>query len=138
MTTRFVDSHYLLALLNSRDQDHAAAVKWSRGRETRLVTTVWILVEVADALSRTSSRLGAAKFLRSFQDEPFVEVVAPTLQQFDEALHFYEQRPDKEWSLTDCISFQLMTQRGIVEALTADRHFEQAGFRALLREDAGP
>jgi predicted nucleic acid-binding protein len=135
MTTRFVDSHYLLALLNSRDQDHAAAVKWSRGRSTRLVTTAWILDEVADALSHAASRLRAARFLRSFQEDPFVEVVAPTLEQFNDALGFYERRADKAWSLTDCISFQVMTQRGIVDALTADHHFEQAGFHALLRED---
>lgn len=134
MTTRFVDAHYLLALLNSRDQDHAKAVKWSRGRGTRLVTTAWILVEVADALSPASSRLRAARFLRAFQEDSFVEVVTPTLRQFDDALRFYERRPDKDWSLTDCISFQLMTERGIVDALTADHHFEQAGFRALLRE----
>jgi predicted nucleic acid-binding protein len=61
--------------------------------------------------------------------------VAPTLEQFNDALGFYERRADKAWSLTDCISFQVMTQRGIVDALTADHHFEQAGFHALLRED---
>jgi uncharacterized protein len=132
MTARFVDSHYLLALLNSRDKEHAVAVQWSQGRVGTLVTTTWILVEVADALSGVSSRLRAAHFLRAFQRAPFVEVVAPTQEQFERALDLYEQRPDKEWSLTDCLSINLMQDRGITEALTADRHFEQAGFRALL------
>ena len=136
MTVRFVDAHYLLALLNVRDQDHAEAVKQSQGRVGQLVTTTWILVEVADALSAVGSRLRAARFLRGFQAEAFVEVVAPTQKQFAEALDLYEQRPDKEWSLTDCISFGLMRERGLIEALTADHHFEQAGFRALLRQNA--
>ncbi len=132
MTSRFVDSHYLPALLNSRDQDHAAAVQWSQGRVGRLVTTTWVLVEVADALSGVKSRLRAAHFLQMFQRAAFVEVAAPTQEQFQRALDLYQQRPDKDWSLTDCVSFNLMNERGITEALTADRHFEQAGFRALL------
>lgn len=133
MTPRFVDSHYLLALLNVRDQDHAAAVEQSQGAVSQLVTTTWILVEVADALSAVSSRTRAATFLRGFRSQPFVEVLAPTQQQFDDALILYEQRQDKDWSLTDCISFGVMTARGLADALTADHHFEQAGFRALLR-----
>jgi uncharacterized protein len=134
MTARFVDSHYLLALLNVRDQDHAAAVQQSHGAVSQLVTTTWILVEVADALSAVSSRTRAAKFLRGFRSQPFVEVLAPTQQQFDDALVLYEQRPDKGWSLTDCISFGVMKELGLADALTADHHFAQAGFRALLRQ----
>ncbi len=69
--------------------------------------------------------------------DPFdlaVEVVPPTHEQFQRALDRYEMRPDKDWSLTDCLSFLLMEERGIADALTADHHFEQAGFRALMRE----
>jgi predicted nucleic acid-binding protein len=99
-----------------------------------LVTTTWILVEVADALSSVSSRTrAAAQFLCGFQAQPYVEVVAPTHQQFIDGPALYEQRPDKDWSLTDCIPFRLMEQRGVVEALTGDHHFEQAGFGAFLR-----
>ena len=50
----------------------------------------------------------------------------------DTAMH--KERSDKSWSLTDCISFVVMGEHGITDALTGDRHFEQAGFRALLRE----
>jgi predicted nucleic acid-binding protein len=133
MTVQFVDTHYLLALVNSGDQDHAAAVERSRGRVGRLVTTTWVLVEFADALSAVDARIRAARFVRGFESEAFVEVAPPTRVQFQQALARYEQRPDKDWSLTDCLSFLLMEERGITDALTADHHFEQAGFRALLR-----
>jgi predicted nucleic acid-binding protein len=134
MIVQFVDTHYLLALVNYTDKDHVAAVERSRGRIGGLVTTTWVLVEFADALSAMDWRTRAARFIRGFEAEPYVEVVPPTRQQFQQALARYEQRPDKDWSLTDCISFLLMEERGIAEALTADHHFEQAGFRALLRE----
>lgn len=134
MIVQFVDTYYLLALVNFSDKDHIAAIERSRGRVGRLVTTTWVLVEFADALSAVDSRIRAARFIRGFEAEEFVEVVAPTLEQFHQALDRYERRPDKEWSLTDCISFLLMEERGIAEALTADHHFEQAGFRALMRE----
>jgi predicted nucleic acid-binding protein len=134
MTFQFVDTHYLLALVNSTDKDHIAAIERSRGRVGRLLTTTWVLVEFADALSAVDWRIRAARFIRGFEAEAFVEVVPPTRVQFQQALVRYEQRPDKDWSLTDCISFLVMEERGVTDALTADHHFEQAGFRALLRE----
>jgi predicted nucleic acid-binding protein len=135
MTLQFVDTYYLLALVNLKDKGHDAAVRYSQGTAGGLITTTWVLVEFADALSAVDSRMNAARFIRGFLAQPFVEVVPPTNGQFQLALERYEQRRDKDWSLTDCISFLLMEERGIVEALTADRHFEQAGFRALLREE---
>lgn len=134
MIAQFVDTHYLLALVNTSDKDHVAAVQRSQGRVGRLVTTTWVLVEFADALSAVDSRARAARFIRGFDAEAFVEEVPPSRTQFQQALERYEQRLDKDWSLTDCLSFLLMEERGITEALTADHHFEQAGFRALLRE----
>ena len=134
MTFQFVDTHYLLALVKSKDKAHFTALRHSQGRANGLVTTTWILVEFADALSTVTTRSSAARFIRGFQAEPFVDVVPPTRQQFEGALDRYEQRLDKDWSITDCLSFLLMEERGIIEALTADHHFEQAGFRALLRE----
>jgi uncharacterized protein len=134
MTVQFVDTHYLLALINSSEKDHAAAVKHSRGHVGGLVTTTWVLVEFADALSAVNSRVRAVRFIRGFQAEPYVEIVPSSNDGFALALDRYEQRGDKDWSLTDCLSFLLMEERGIQEALTADHHFEQAGFRALMRE----
>jgi hypothetical protein len=121
-------------LVNTKDKDHDAALRHSQGSTLTLVTTSWVLAEFADALAASHSRVSAARFIRGFQSESFVEVVPPTRAEFERALQRYEQRPDKECSLTDCVSFLLMEDRGITEALTADHHFEQAGFRALMRE----
>lgn len=134
MTVQFVDTYYLLALVNAKDKGHNAALRHSQGRALGLVTTTWVLVEFADALSAVDSRTRAAQFIRGFQAEPFVDVVPPTREQFERALDRYEKRPDKDWSLTDCLSFLLMEDRGITDALTADHHYEQAGFRVLMRE----
>jgi predicted nucleic acid-binding protein len=60
-------------------------------------------------------------------------IVPPETKLFDQGIEFYQCRPDKAWSLTDCLSFVVMTDLGISEALTGDHHFEQAGFRALLK-----
>jgi len=134
MKLQFVDTYYLLALVNTKDKGHDAALRHSQGRTSGLVTTTWVLVEFADALSAVSSRSSAARFIRGLSAEPFVEVTPPSQEQFERALDLYENRPGKEWSLTDCLSFLLMEERGISEALTADHHFEQAGFQALLRQ----
>lgn len=60
-------------------------------------------------------------------------MIPQSSEQFDAALDLYSQRHDKTWGLTDCVSFCIMSERGIQEALAYDHHFEQAGFRPLLR-----
>lgn len=134
MTVRFVDTYYLIALVNTKDKGHKAALQLSRGQAQRLLMTTWVIVEFADALSAISTREKAATFVRQLLSRRDVEIVPPSRQQFERAFEFYEQRPDKNWSLTDCMSFQLMKDRGVTEALTADHHFEQAGFQALMRQ----
>lgn len=71
--------------------------------------------------------------LKHLKSDPLIEIVPPTLALFDMGLALYADRPDKQWSLTDCISFVVMRQHGLSEALTGDHHFEQAGYRAMLR-----
>lgn len=131
--THFIDTYYFLALVNTKDSGHAAARRYRASSVGHLVTTTWILVEFADALSAVSSRRQAARFVRGVLADPSIEVLEPTNAQFLEALMLYESRLDKEWSLTDCISFTVMENRGIRDALTQDRHFEQRGFNALLK-----
>jgi predicted nucleic acid-binding protein len=72
------------------------------------------------------------EFHRELRHDPKVMILPSDNQLFQKGVHLYASRPDKEWSLTDCISFVVMTQQRLTEALTGDRHFEQAGFRALL------
>jgi uncharacterized protein len=128
----FADSFYLLALFNGRDAAHPRAVAASKEIQGTLVTTDWILVETADALSDSANRTRFAKFFDDLRRSPRVDIEPASRALFDAGWDLYRKRPDKDWSLTDCISFVVMQNRGITNALTADHHFDQAGFCALL------
>jgi predicted nucleic acid-binding protein len=133
MSAVFADSFYFLARLNRDDAAHKQAVRLGT-QETRLiVTTAWVLTEVADAMSSPANRPAFLGLLTVLQSAPDAKVIPATAQLFDRGVQFYAERPDKEWSLTDCISFVVMTDENISDVLTGDHHFEQAGFRALLR-----
>lgn len=128
----FADTFYFLALLNERDEQHGDAVAWRSGSRAPVITTTWVLVEVLDAISTTNARATTAWFVSRLFTERSVEVVDDA-DLFSEGLRLYTQREDKGWSVTDCISFVVMKRRRLTHALTADRHFTQAGFKALLR-----
>jgi predicted nucleic acid-binding protein len=133
----FVDTAYLLALSNLRDQWRPQAEHWEwRMSASRrpLVSTAYVLTEVADALASPRTRQLATSLIHVLLNSPLVEVIPASSTLLQAALVLYAQRPDKYWSLTDCTSFVAMGQRGMGEALTADQHFRQAGFRALLLE----
>lgn len=89
-------------------------------------------MEVADALSAPANRQAVVDLLDILKHSEDVQIVSPSQEHFDAGFELFRNRPDKYWSLTDCISFEVMREFGISEALTGDRHFEQAGFRALL------
>ncbi len=133
MKAIFADTFHFLALLNERDEAHAAAEDASRDFTGRLVTTAWVLTEVADALSARPKRAGFLRLLDRLRRNPRAVIVPPTQDLFERGLALYAERPDKDWPLTDCISFAVMRDMNITEALTGDRHFEQAGFEALLK-----
>jgi predicted nucleic acid-binding protein len=134
----FLDTAYIFALVNTRDQWHGLAVEWQQkleGEQRPLLTTELILVEIADGLSAIKFRAQASQIIAALQSSPHVEIVPFTSQLLADALTLYEQRQDKDWGLTDCASFVVMRARGIVEALTVDEHFQQAGFQTLSRRD---
>ena len=136
----FIDSSYLFALINKRDQWHATAARWRTrvvAAGLRRVTAQFDLVEFADGLAETPFRSQAAAAVAALQESAIVEIV-PTGTLFDAAFALYRARPDKAWSLTDCASFVAMRERGLSAALTSDRHFRQAGFVALMLEDPEP
>lgn len=87
----------------------------------------------ADALTKSGQRGGFIQTIRVLRRNPMVTILPPTPKLFEAGIELYESRPDKDWSLTDCISFVVMAEREITEALTGDQHFEQAGLKALLR-----
>lgn len=121
--------------MNPRDPLHDRAMQVSRNLgQMRILTSEMVLDELLAALSQTSIRNAAIRGVESIYANPNVEVVPQTSIQFREAFVLFKSRLDKEWSLTDCASFELMKTRGVADALAHDHHFEQAGFKALLRE----
>ncbi len=133
MKAVFADAFYFVALLNRADQHHSKATAAARDLRNNLVTTEWVLAEVADALAASASRRLAASFIRDLSQDPKVKIIPATTDLFQRGLQLYEKRPDKQWSLTDCISFVTMKDENLADALTGDEHFAQAGFKALLR-----
>lgn len=130
----FADSFYYLSLINADDASHDLAIAWSRELFRPVVTTAWVITEVADGLAAPRWRAAFLTFFGELQLDPELTILPPTKDLFDQGLELYARRRDKDWSLTDCISFVVMKQYGITEALTGDHHFEQAGFTALLTE----
>ena len=133
MSPIFADSAYYLALLLKSDQTHARAVEVTQTLETSLVRTVWILTEVANSLSAAKFRTAVISLVDHLQADDSVRIIPADDETFSQGLNLYRTRSDKDWSLTDCISFVVMKREGITEALTTDRHFEQAGYTTLLR-----
>ena len=131
MSALFADTFFFLALLNDRDAAHAKALQFEG--IAPLVTTGWVLMEVGDALSAPENRRAFLRLLALLQESSDVRIVPLSDELFARGVELFRQRLDKEWSLTDCISFVVMSDDGIVSALTGDHHFEQAGFRALLK-----
>ena len=134
MKTVFADTVYFLALLNTADQLHSQARALSLSPPGLLLTTEFVLAEVGDALSRPENRLRFARLLQLLRTQADVEVVPASSGLFRQGCDLHARRPDKEWSLTDCISFVVMQQRRIAEALTTDHHFQQSGFQLLMRQ----
>lgn len=133
MKAVFADSSYYLALVNGDDELNAAALRVTAGLTERIVTTDWVLAEVADALCRPKLRNLAVELIRDLQADELVTIVPATHRLFETGLDLFSSRGDKGWSLTDCISFVVMQKYRLRDALTADKHFEQAGFRVLMK-----
>ena len=133
MKSVFADTFYFLALLNERDAAHKRAVAASRAAGLVLVTTEFVLMEMADALCRPPQRDEVLALYNVVETDPAFRLVRASSELIQRGRKLYRERTDKEWPLTDCISFVAMQEHGLAEALTADHHFEQAGFKALLK-----
>ena len=132
MSKVFADTFYFLALLNKNDEAHARALQYSAQIE-QLVTTEWVLTELADGLASSRHRSMFTQTRQELLADADVQVIPLDMQLHEEGIRLYASRADKEWSLTDCTSFVVMQREGVAEALTGDHHFEQAGFVALLK-----
>ncbi len=133
MRAVFADTFYFLALLNRRDPAHARAIAASQADDLAILTTEFVLLELADALSKPPQREELRAVFALIDASANCKVIPAGSELLRRGLARYLERADKEWQLTDCISFVVMEDEGIQDALTGDRHFEQAGFRALLK-----
>lgn len=129
----FVDTLFIVALINQRDAYHAKALEIADLYESAsLLTTDAVLLEVGNALAR-NFKSQAIEVIDDFLSSAEVEIVRLTPQIFGRAYSLYKQYEDKEWGLVDCISFVVMRDASVDSALTFDQHFVQAGFQALMR-----
>jgi len=133
MRTTFVDTVFYVAFVSRRDALHTAAIATSNKIRGRLLTTEYVLLEVGNWFCEASCKLLFLSLLGDLRRDPRTTILPASQDLFDAGVSLYSQRRDKNWSLTDCISFAVMQQHGLTDALTADRHFEQAGFSLLLK-----
>ena len=136
MNPAFLDTSGLIALTDTDDYWHSQAVEvWKDlvQRKRRLVTTSVVLIELADGLAKVNFRSIAYQLRKALKSAQNVEIV-----QVDERLEktgwqLFRERTDKDWGMTDCVSFTLMTERGLTDVFGLDHHFEQAGFNLLIK-----
>ncbi|MBM4305292.1 MAG: PIN domain-containing protein [Deltaproteobacteria bacterium] len=132
----FVDTSAWLALVNKSDAAHQKAKKVRDALlkdHIQFVVTNYVMVEIANALCRIPHRETAVKLINFIEMTENIQIVEIDKEIYKEAWRVYSTYLDKEWSLTDCTSFEVMRARRITEAFTTDKHFEQAGFDVLIK-----
>jgi uncharacterized protein len=128
----FADTFFFLASINPADAAHRRALTFSNNYNGPLITTAWVVTEIADALAHRENRRVFQNLYSAISTDPRIDIIAPDPDLYDRGLALFFERSDKNWSLTDCISFVVMKDRGISEAATGDHHFVQAGFQLAL------
>lgn len=135
----FIDTGYLVALLNRRDALHGQAKLLAarfRDRDRSVATTDGVLLEFANFFSKSPLRSACADAIRKMRAAPGFKIEQLTPKLMDRAVTRYAAHHDKHWSLTDCVSMEVMLEHGLRDAATPDHHFAQAGFRVLMKVDA--
>ena len=136
MSRIFLDTSYAVALVSPKDRHHSRAVEMARHLErrgSRMVTTRAVILEIGNSLAEKAHRPHGVDLLELLEGDPRVEIVPLSEELCRRGFELFRKRADKDWGLIDCLSFVVMAERRLQESLTTDRHFEQAGFRALLR-----
>ena len=134
MTPIFADTSFYAACLSPRDSHHAEALALAAKNTSTIITTEFVFVELANLFSKLARRSAAIRLIHQVRSDSDTLIVPVSSELLQRGFELYSRRPDKEWSLTDCISFVVMEEHGVTEALTSDSDFEQAGFVALLRK----
>lgn len=132
----FLDSAYVIALDQATDAHHDKALELAvslREGKTLATTTRAVLLEIGNYLARGTARRRAEGLINSLESSRYVEVLSLSDELAFKGWTLFCQRHDKNWSWTDCISFIVMREPSLEQALTSDQHFEQASFTAMLR-----
>jgi predicted nucleic acid-binding protein len=133
MSAVFADTSFFVAYLNPRDLSHDLAHEYMTTFSEEIVTTAWVLAELGNYLAEGKNRRLFVPLVEQFRADWRSHIIPPSSKFFDRAMALYGKRPNKHWSFTDCASFIAMSRQDLTEALTGDHHFEQAGFKALLK-----
>lgn len=134
----FLDTSFAIALSFVTDRYHNKAKELTENLKQMnigLVTTRAIIIEILNALSKERYRKAAINLINSLETDPNVKIISITNDLYYRAFELYKMRADKEWGLTDCISFVVMEDYCLTESLTSDKHFQQAGFGSLLLQN---
>ena len=123
----FIDASYLVALAVRADALHGVAADWSRRAKGPFLTTEYVLIEFMNGLSAPKLRFRAHQLLAAVTRNESIRIIPASDAAFRDGVTLHAARSDKSWSLTDCISFNVMRADNVRDALTHDRHFEQAG-----------
>jgi uncharacterized protein len=132
MTAVFADASFYIAWMNPQDEFHSEADRLAENYFGEIFTSEYVLMEVGNWLSRAKDKSFFVRLLDYLKEDLQTTIIPAFPELFQEGFRLFSQRADKDWSMTDCISFYLMKERGIYEAFASDHHFEQAGYRILL------
>jgi predicted nucleic acid-binding protein len=132
MKAVFADASFYIAWMNPRDEFHTEADRLAENYFGEIFTSEYVLIEVGNWLSRATDKSFFVQLLDYLKEDPQTRIIPASPELFREGFWLFSQRTDKDWSMTDCISFYLMKEKGIQEAFSSDHHFEQAGYRILL------
>ena len=135
MSIIFLDTSYLIALINKKDELHKVAVDAAKQFHGLFLTTQLIFVEVANSLCLPSQRPLAISIIEEIQNDPLTTIVPLSADRFKNAFSLFKRRPDKSWGMIDCFSFIAMDEFNVKQALTFDEHFRQAGYGIPLLKD---
>jgi predicted nucleic acid-binding protein len=136
MSRVFLDTSYAVALATPKDEHHRQALALNADIQrsgTRVLTTRAVLLEIGNSMAKRWHRASGATLLRLFEADPRIEIVPLSEDLYRRGFEMFAQRRDKDWGLVDCVSFVTMQDYRIFDSLTTDEHFDQAGFRALMR-----
>lgn len=136
MNKVFLDAAYAIALSAVNDRFHQQALGLAEEMErnmTGLITTRAVVLEIGNALSKSRYRKAAVELIEAIEEDPNVLIIEVSENVYQRGFQLFRERPDKEWSITDCISFIVMKDHSLTRALTTDIHFQQAGFTILLK-----